>query len=374
MITISLCMIVKDEEKTLARCLKCASKFADEIIIVDTGSKDKTKEIAKSFNCKLYDLKWEDNFEKARNYSFSKATKDYIMWLDADDFIDEDNIRLLNDLKENLDSSVDSVMMNYSLVRDAEGKTTYSLKRNRLVKREKGYRWVGRVHEFLSIYGNIIQSDITINHDKKKAHTNRNLLIFKKMEENKEDFTTRDLFYYSNELYDNGLYKEAIEKYKEVLSKEDLWSEDFKRATINLVKLLDLTGGDNDEKIDFIFDCMKKYSPNAEMLCLLASCFKLKGMYDEGIIYLKSAMTLDEDRNNIGFNNNIYSTWYPALELCVCYSLIGDVEKAYYYNELSSLYLAPKYKVDFNRKYLLEEMKKKNLEPRRLKKTLNFDI
>ena len=374
MITISLCMIVKDEEKTLARCLKCASKFADEIIIVDTGSKDKTKEIAKSFNCKLYDLKWEDNFEKARNYSFSKATKDYIMWLDADDFIDEDNIRLLNDLKENLDSSVDSVMMNYSLVRDAEGKTTYSLKRNRLVKREKGYRWVGRVHEFLSIYGNIIQSDITINHDKKKAHTNRNLLIFKKMEENKEDFTTIDLFYYSNELYDNGLYKEAIEKYKEVLSKEDLWSEDFKRATINLVKLLDLTGGDNDEKIDFIFDCMKKYSPNAEILCLLANCFKLKGMYDEGIIYLKSAMTLDEDRNNIGFNNNIYSTWYPALELCVCYSLIGDVEKAYYYNELSSLYLAPKYKVDFNRKYLLEEMKKKNLEPRRLKKTLNFDI
>lgn len=374
MITISLCMIVKDEEKTLARCLKCVSKFADEIIIVDTGSTDKTKEIAKSFNCKLYDFKWEDNFEKARNYSFSKATKDYIMWLDADDFIDDENIELLNDLKRNLDSSVDSVMMNYSLVRDVEGKTTYSLKRNRLVKREKGYRWVGRVHEFLDVYGNIIQSDITINHDKKKAHTNRNLLIFEKMEENKEVFTTRDLFYYSNELYDNGLYKEAIEKYKEVLSKEDLWSEDFKRATINLVKLLDLTGGDNDEKIEFIFDCMKKYSPNAEMLCLLASCFKLKGMYDEGIMYLKSAMNLEGDKNNIGFNNNIYSTWYPSLELCVCYSFIGDLEKAYYYNELSDLYLAPKYKVDFNRKYLLKEMKKKNLKPRELKKTLNFDI
>lgn len=374
MITISLCMIVKDEEKTLARCLECASKFVDEIIIVDTGSTDKTKEIAKSFNCKLYDFKWEDNFEKARNYSFSKASKDYIMWLDADDFIDEENINLLNDLKENLDTNVDSVMMNYSLVRDAEGKTTYSLKRNRLVKRIKGYRWIGRVHEFLNVYGNIIQSDITINHDKRKAHTNRNLLIFKKMEENKEVFTTRDLFYYSNELYDNRLYKEAIDKYKEVLSKEDLWSEDFKRATINLVKLLDLTGGNNDEKIELIFNCMKKYSPNAEMLCMLADCFKFKGMYDEGIIYLKAAMNLDEDKNNIGFNNNIYSTWYPALELCVYYSIIGDLEKSYYYNELSDLYLAPKYKVEYNKNYLLKEMKKKNIKPRELKKTLNFNI
>lgn len=374
MITISLCMIVKDEEKTLARCLESASKFADEIIIVDTGSTDKTKEIAKSFNCRLYDFKWEDNFEKARNYSFSKASKDYIMWLDADDFIDEENIRLLNDLKESLDENVDSVMMNYSLIRDAEGKTTYSLKRNRLVKRIRGYKWVGKVHEFLSVYGNIIQSDITINHDKKKAHTNRNFLIFKKMEENKEIFTTRDLFYYSNELFDNGLYEKAIEKYKEVLSKEDLWSEDFKRATINLVKLLDLTAGDNDEKIDLIFNCMKRYSPNAEMLCLLANCFKFKGMYNEGIIYLKAAMNLDEDKNNMGFNNNIYSTWYPALELCVYYSILGDLEKAYYYNELSDLYLAPKYKVEFNRNYLREEMKKKNLKPRELKRTLNFNI
>ena len=119
---------------------------------------------------------------------------------------------------------------------------------------------------------------------------------------------------------------------------------------------------------------MKKYSPNAEMLCMLADCFKFKGMYDEGIIYLKAAMNLDEDKNNIGFNNNIYSTWYPALELCVYYSIIGDLEKSYYYNELSDLYLAPKYKVEYNKNYLLKEMKKKNIKPRELKKTLNFNI
>lgn len=374
MITISLCMIVKDEEKTLGRCLGGINDVVDEIIIVDTGSTDNTKEIAKSFGCKIYDFKWEDNFEKARNYAFSKASKEYIMWLDADDFIDEENINMLIDLKGNLDNSVDSVMMNYSLVRDSEGKTTYSLKRNRLVKRANNYKWVGKVHEFLNVYGNIIQSDIIINHDKQKAHTNRNFLIFSGMEERGEKFTTRDLFYYANELYDNGLYDDAIKKYREVLSKEDLWSEDFKRGTINLVRVLNISGGNDDEKIELIFNSFKKYSPNSEMLCLLAECFKSKGMYDEGVIYLKAAMNLDEDKKNMGFNNNIYSTWFPALELCVYYSTIGDIEKSYYYNELANLYLAPKDKIEYNRKYLTQEMERRNLKAKKLKTILSWDI
>lgn len=71
-ITLSLCMIVKDEEKTLARCLNSVKSFIDEIIIVDTGSKDKTKEIAKSFNAQIYDFKWISDFAAARNFSLAK--------------------------------------------------------------------------------------------------------------------------------------------------------------------------------------------------------------------------------------------------------------------------------------------------------------
>ena len=87
MITLSLCMIVKDEEKNLNNCLSSCSSLFDEIIIVDTGSTDRTKEIAKKYTNNIYDFKWCDDFSKARNYSFSKATKEYIMWLDADDII-----------------------------------------------------------------------------------------------------------------------------------------------------------------------------------------------------------------------------------------------------------------------------------------------
>ena len=93
-ISISLCMIVKNEEDVLARCLDSAAPIADEIIIVDTGSEDKTTEIALSYTDKVYRFKWCDDFAAARNFSFSKATMEYCMWLDADDVITEDNLKL----------------------------------------------------------------------------------------------------------------------------------------------------------------------------------------------------------------------------------------------------------------------------------------
>ena len=85
--TISLCMIVKNEEDNIGNCLDNIKDLVDEIIIVDTGSTDKTKEIVKKYTDKIYDFEWVDDFSKARNYSFSKATKDYIFWLDADDIL-----------------------------------------------------------------------------------------------------------------------------------------------------------------------------------------------------------------------------------------------------------------------------------------------
>ena len=85
--TISLCMIVRNEEKVLARCLESVRGCVDEIIIVDTGSSDGTKEIAARFTDKIYDFEWIDDFSAARNYSFEQATGDYLLWLDADDVL-----------------------------------------------------------------------------------------------------------------------------------------------------------------------------------------------------------------------------------------------------------------------------------------------
>ena len=88
--SISTCMIVKNEEDNLSRCLKTITDISDEIIIVDTGSTDDTKRIASKFTDKIYDLKWEEedglgNFARARNYSVDKASGDFIFWIDADE-------------------------------------------------------------------------------------------------------------------------------------------------------------------------------------------------------------------------------------------------------------------------------------------------
>lgn len=86
MATISLCMIVKNESAVLARCLDSIADLMDEIIIVDTGSTDNTKEIAAQYTSRIYDFKWTSDFSAARNFSFSKATMEYIYTADADEF------------------------------------------------------------------------------------------------------------------------------------------------------------------------------------------------------------------------------------------------------------------------------------------------
>ena len=111
MVSISLCMIVRNEEKVLGRCLACVQGFADEIIIVDTGSTDRTKEIAFSFTDKVYDFKWKDDFAAARNFAFSRGTGDYLFWLDADDVIRQEEWRKLMDLKRRLDMERPDVVM-----------------------------------------------------------------------------------------------------------------------------------------------------------------------------------------------------------------------------------------------------------------------
>ena len=91
MTTFSLCMIVKDEEEVLSRCLNSLCDIMDEIIIVDTGSTDRTKEIAKKYTDKVFDYKWCNDFADARNFAASKAVGDYIYTADADEYLDNEN-------------------------------------------------------------------------------------------------------------------------------------------------------------------------------------------------------------------------------------------------------------------------------------------
>ena len=213
---LSVCMIVKNEEEVLARCLTCVKSFADQIVVVDTGSTDSTIAIAETFTDEVYHFTWVDNFSAARNYAFSLATCPYVMWLDADDVIEDEEIKKLNQLKERLKTQ-DTVMLKYR-----SGEAVYF--RERILRRGKQAVWKGWVHEAIEPFGNITYEDNTILHKKEKPSSGaRNLDIYRKMQQAGETFSPRDTFYFARELYYNGLYKEAIEGFDKVIASPHAW-------------------------------------------------------------------------------------------------------------------------------------------------------
>ena len=157
--TLSLCMIVKNEEAVIARCLDCVKDIVDEIIIVDTGSTDKTVEIVSKYTDKIYHFEWIKDFSAARNFSFSKATKEYIMWLDADDILTPENQEKLRELKRTLPPDVDMVTCVYD-----EHNSAYLHPRGRIVRNCDNAVWLSPVHENITAFGKVIDSDIVVTH------------------------------------------------------------------------------------------------------------------------------------------------------------------------------------------------------------------
>ncbi len=143
----SLCMIVKNEEAHLPACLQSAADLVHEIVVVDTGSTDRTKEIAASFGAKVFDFPWVDSFAAARNESLRHATGDWIFWLDADDRLDEDNRRKLRELFAGLPDSNTAFVMKCLCLPDPETGTATQVDHVRLFRNHPALRWEYRVHE-----------------------------------------------------------------------------------------------------------------------------------------------------------------------------------------------------------------------------------
>ena len=141
--TLGLCMIVKNESDVLARVLDVAQKFADEIVVVDTGSTDGTADIALKYTDKVYSFEWRDDFAAARNFALSKIKSDYWMWLDADDVVPTETAKAVAKFMRGADGSVDAVMLPYVLGTDGNGKPTFSYFRERIIKNTPSMRWQG---------------------------------------------------------------------------------------------------------------------------------------------------------------------------------------------------------------------------------------
>ena len=203
--TVSVCMIVKNEENMLHRCLKSVLPFADEIIINDTGSTDSTKKIAQQYNAKIIDgdSPLEVGFDKARNYSIAQAKSDWILWLDADEeIIDSNHIRKY--LRNNIFNGY-SLKQHHFTVDAGETKIDTPI---RLFRNNKSIIFYGFVHEHPEREGMInegvgastLLGDVNIAHDgyfseqRRRGRFHRNInLMFKEFEKHPDRLLTRFL-------------------------------------------------------------------------------------------------------------------------------------------------------------------------------------
>lgn len=141
--TLSLCMITKNEEKNIKACLDSMVNIADEIIIVDTGSTDKTVEIAKSYGAKVFSYKWNDDFSEARNISLEKATKDWIIVLDGDEVLPKEDGKKL----KNIINATSMEALYLRLENIVDNKSLGDAVVLRVFRNNKLYRFRNKMHE-----------------------------------------------------------------------------------------------------------------------------------------------------------------------------------------------------------------------------------
>ncbi len=165
---VSLCVIVRNEEHNLPGCLESVADLVDEIIVVDTGSTDRTKEIALERGAKVFDFPWIDDFAAARNESLRHARGRWIFWLDADDRLDTANRGKLRSLLANLTDELAGYVMKCVCLPDSNGVATV-VDHLRLFRNHPQVRWTFRVHEQIlpalrNLQADVRWSDVAIHH------------------------------------------------------------------------------------------------------------------------------------------------------------------------------------------------------------------
>lgn len=339
MVGISLCMIVRDEEAVLERCLESVQDLVEEIIIVDTGSVDRTKEIARNFTEQIYDFTWRDDFAAARNFAFSKGKMEYLLWMDADDVFPEGEKRKFFDLKEVLEKNpCDVVMMLYDTAFDANGRATVSYYRERLIRRCTQAKWLGYVHEVIPPFGEVQYAEIHWEHRKAEtAYSTRNLRIYEKALAEGKALDARGWFYYGRELYYHQRYEKAAEVFRDFLENPLGWLENKLEASRFLADCL-REMGKAEEAFDTLLQGLRLAPPTGEHCCAIGNYFYGRQEWEQAVFWYENALRAERRTEKGAFVQEECYGYLPCIQLCVCYDRLGDLRQAKLYNDMAGVW------------------------------------
>ena len=326
--SISLCIIAKNEKDKIYNCLQSIRDVFNEIIFVDTGSTDNTIEIAKEFTNKIYNFEWIDDFSAARNFAFSKATSDYIMWLDADDILKEEDRNKLIKLKEDMDGDIDYYSMMYDYRHDDNGVCTYSFRRNRIVRNNGTFYWDGPIHEALVTNGICKDTDITITHTNNHDNGQKYINFFRKRINNGKGLTPREKYYYGGELTVFGDYDEALEVLLDFLNDKYPGRYENRRAC-DYIGDIYRKRKDYKRALRYYYKYFEFDIPTIQLLDKISSCYnKLNDKQYE--CFWSSIISLIDipDRSLTKFANDNEIKIKHSLNGCLTNFNIGNLDQA----------------------------------------------
>jgi GT2 family glycosyltransferase/ubiquinone/menaquinone biosynthesis C-methylase UbiE/Tfp pilus assembly protein PilF len=302
--TLSLCLITKDEEKNIARCINSVKDIVDEIVVVDTGSKDKTVEIAESFGAKIIHAKWEDDFSKARNIAIENAKSDWILFLDADEEIKKEDVGKIRPLLN--DDTIEAYILKFVsfLGTNTNNKSTEENYNFRLFRNNGRLRYIYPIHENLRnvekgevpVYK---KADVTILHygylletiiGKKKSQRNISIISRYLLEHPEDKFQHGNL---AVEYFNIGEYHKALKHLLIATKGMDVKTNGATR----LLRYLILTYSalkDYDTALRIIRDAKEYYADVPDFKFFEGTIYMDQKRYEKAIEMFKECLAMGE--------------------------------------------------------------------------------
>ena len=357
MARLGLAMIVRNEADCLGACLESVRGVFDEIVVVDTGSTDRTKEIASSYGARVLDFTWIDDFAAARNFAFDSANSEWVMWLDADDVLLPESRERLLALKSRL-GDADAYLMRYDYAQDGNGRTICHFFRHRILRNTKEARWKYPIHECIQTpkTWKEAMTNIVVTHrrtpEASARDNGRNLRILRKAIEQYPD-DQRMRFYFSKELFNDGFIEESVGSFEKYLLGGD-WHENVVNAHL-LLALAHWKLGQEEKAIDVSMRGIRLDPRWAEFYVTIGQIYYNRSDWPKAISWFELAATrkIPESWGTVLLDNY---EWVPWDRLCKCYGETGRLREAYEANEKALAFRPSDPRLLFNREYLSDRI------------------
>jgi tetratricopeptide (TPR) repeat protein len=338
---LSLCMIVKDEEEMLPRCLAAVAPAVDEIVIVDTGSRDRTKEIARAHGATVIETEWTGSFADARNVSFEAATGDWIIYLDADEVLVADDVSRLKALTgRTWREAYYLVLTSYTGELDDGGAITNNALR--IFRNRPHYRFEGRLHEQIAHHlptyaaGRIEQTSVRADHygylgavrdAKEKSRRNLDLLKAQQAENPSDAFLHFNLGTEYLVIGDHANALTECERAWQLVESQGQEDRDYVPALLQrLVTVLRYCGRAN-EAIARANQALQKFPAFTDMVFAQALAALALGREDDAIAYWQNCIEMGDAPSRFGASVG-GGTYLPRIALAELYTRRGELETA----------------------------------------------